>query len=251
MEKYFLFTLFGPMASWGDTAVGETRPSHLYPTKSAIVGLCAAALGIKREENEKLSQLSASLNFAVCVEREGRVMIDYHTTQVPSKASLKNKPHQTRRDELMIDDPNTILSTRDYYCDALYTIILWRDKSNTSVISLEQLEQSLKKPKFVLYLGRKSCPLALPTLEKMIEATTIEAAIQTYDQDPLRMQIINDIFINEKKNSQWLFADSAIPTELDPHRKQKRKDHLLHRGAWQYSDREEYVYDLSPAGGSA
>lgn len=238
------------MASWGYTAVGGTRPSDAYPTQSAIIGLCAAALGIKRDENERLLQLSASLHVAVCIEREGRLLLDYQTTQVPSAASLKKKRHETRRDELMIENLETILSTRDYYCDARYTIILWQEKSHPEVVSLEQIVQALRKPKFVLYLGRKSCPLALPTLEKIIAATNLETALQTYHADPKRISIIKDIFENEKQTTKWLFSDSELFSKLTCHRNQKRKDRLLHRGAWQYSDRDEYVYDLSSAGGA-
>ena len=41
---YLLFRLYGPMASWGEIAVGETRHSAAYPGKSAIIGLLAAAM---------------------------------------------------------------------------------------------------------------------------------------------------------------------------------------------------------------
>ena len=36
------------MCSWGDIAVGEVRPSAVHPSKSAILGLIAAAIGLKR-----------------------------------------------------------------------------------------------------------------------------------------------------------------------------------------------------------
>ena len=36
MRAYLVFQLYGPLASWGDIAVGETRPSTPIPSKSAI-----------------------------------------------------------------------------------------------------------------------------------------------------------------------------------------------------------------------
>ena len=50
MRDYLVFQLYGQLASWGDIAVGETRPSALTPTKSAILGLVAAALRLKRPD---------------------------------------------------------------------------------------------------------------------------------------------------------------------------------------------------------
>src|SRR5256885_4103212 len=48
IRDYLVFRLYGPMCSWGDIAVGEVRPSTVPPSKSAILGLIAAALGTKR-----------------------------------------------------------------------------------------------------------------------------------------------------------------------------------------------------------
>ena len=50
MPEYLVFQLYGPFMSWGDIAVGEMRPSAMMPAKSAILGLLAAAVGIKRPE---------------------------------------------------------------------------------------------------------------------------------------------------------------------------------------------------------
>jgi CRISPR system Cascade subunit CasD len=38
MRDYLLFRLYGPLAAWGDIAVGEYRPSFAHPSKSAIIG---------------------------------------------------------------------------------------------------------------------------------------------------------------------------------------------------------------------
>ena len=50
IRDYLVFRLYGPMCSWGDIAVGEVRPSTVHPSKSAILGLIAAALGVKRPD---------------------------------------------------------------------------------------------------------------------------------------------------------------------------------------------------------
>ncbi|MCV6614557.1 MAG: CRISPR-associated protein Cas5, partial [Cellvibrionaceae bacterium] len=53
---YLVFRLYGAMASWGQPAVGETRHSGTYPSKSAVTGLLGAALGIKRSQEQALAQ---------------------------------------------------------------------------------------------------------------------------------------------------------------------------------------------------
>lgn len=130
MGKYLVFHIYGPMSSWGDTAVGEYRPTFSHPSKSAIVGLVAGALGIKRTDEGRLRVLSEQLGFGVLVLSPGTLLRDYHTTQVPSQATIKKGPVFTRKDELSYKDQNTILSTRDYRSDAAYRIVLWaRDDS--------------------------------------------------------------------------------------------------------------------------
>ena len=54
MKDYLVFRLYGPLASWGQAAVGGDRPTGLQPTRSAILGLLGAALGIKRDNNQDL-----------------------------------------------------------------------------------------------------------------------------------------------------------------------------------------------------
>jgi len=41
---FLVFQLQAPLASWGDTAVGEYRGSYEYPGESALLGLLAAVI---------------------------------------------------------------------------------------------------------------------------------------------------------------------------------------------------------------
>jgi CRISPR system Cascade subunit CasD len=116
---YLLFRLYGPMASWGEIAVGETRHTASYPGKSAIIGLIAASLGIKRRDAEKQLQMQQGYALAVEVYSQGTLLRDYHTVQVPD--SVGKFTYRTRRDELILGKARlgTILSSREYRSDAL------------------------------------------------------------------------------------------------------------------------------------
>ncbi len=224
--KYLLFRLYGPMSSWGDIAVGETRPSFTHPSKSAVLGLVAAALGMRRDEEVKHQQLAKSLGFAVCVESAGVPLTDYHTAQVPSG----KERYCTRRDELSGErsDLNTILSTRDYRSDGLYAIILWEKK--TCEWSLAEIADKLIRPSFVLYLGRKSCPLALPLEPQIVEAASLIEALG-------KGQFI--AFRFKDSEQKMLYWDDCDEQGVEAQHVFERRDMPLSRSRWQFDVRRE------------
>lgn len=176
MRSFLLFRLYGPLASWGEIAVGEVRPSALQPTRSALLGLLGAALGLRRGDDTALSSLGATLRFAVFVERAGVPARDYHTIQVATPQ--RGRTPLTRADQLRERRHHlgTILSYRDYRCDALYDVAAWHE-GGPPANSLERLAAALEQPVFTLYLGRKSCPLALPLAARVVEADDALAAL--------------------------------------------------------------------------
>ncbi|HBL7018682.1 TPA: type I-E CRISPR-associated protein Cas5/CasD [Serratia marcescens] len=84
MSRYLLFQLYAPMASWGAPAVGEVRHTDVIPTRSALLGLLAAALGIPRDNEDELNQFNQHYRFAILpLSSCEQWLRDYHTTQVP------------------------------------------------------------------------------------------------------------------------------------------------------------------------
>lgn len=242
MPDFLVFQLYGAMAAWGDIAVGEHRPSQGHPSKSAIMGLLAAALGIRREEEEQHQVLNQNYGVAVCVQTSGEILRDYHTIQVPSG----KRTYATRRDELRTDDLNlnTILSQRDYRMDAVYQVAIWGKEKNLT-IGLEQLGQALKHPVFTLYLGRKSCPLSLPLQPKLIHNSTLQQAFTHYPLNPSPEK--REGFVTPLLPAQrWLsvywedgLADADLgglkATMMYP-----RRDQVRSRSRWQFANRDEF-----------
>jgi len=151
MREFLIFRLYGMMASWGDIAVGELRPTFDHPSRSAIVGLLAAALGIRRDEEEQLSALSNACRIAIRVDAPGVLLRDYHTSQVPPAGrGRKKRSFATRKEELAIprEDLSTVLSTRDYRCDAVSTVCV-----ESAPCSLADLANALNNPVFVRISG--------------------------------------------------------------------------------------------------
>ena len=75
-----LLRLAAPLQAWGADSKFETRKTGREPTKSGVIGLLAAALGLRRDESEALTRLTG-LRFGVRVEREGQLLVDYHTAK--------------------------------------------------------------------------------------------------------------------------------------------------------------------------
>ncbi len=239
MKDYLLFRLYGPIAAWGDVAVGEYRPSYAHPGKSAILGLLAAAKGIRRQEEHIHQQMAVGYGLAIAVEAPGMLLRDYHTSQVPPQQ--RKVVHYTRRDELRSSKLNTILSTRDYRCDGLYKVCLWIESQDVAPYSLVELQKALQHPRFTLYLGRKSCPLALPLEPTVLTAESLEAAFAQAK--------FSDDFINDD-NQSLLGGDELISyyweeteeTGFDAFKIFTRRDVPLSRRRWQFVDRPEYYF---------
>lgn len=174
---YLVFRLYGPMASWGDIAIGESRHSHPGPTKAAVMGLVAAALGIKREQEAQHQALNRGYQMATAVQ-PGQLLRDYHTVQAPD--SVGKFRYRTRRDELILGKERlgTVLSAREYRTDAEAWVAL--KPASDAPFSLDALANALNNPIFVPYLGRKACPLAAPMEPQHVTADNFSEAFAAF-----------------------------------------------------------------------
>ena len=93
-----LLRLSAPLQSWGSESMFDTRETDYMPTKSGIIGMCAAALGRKRDE--PLEDL-ACLEFGVRADCQGTKLNDFQITQMGGKL-------------------NSNLSYRAYLSDAIF-----------------------------------------------------------------------------------------------------------------------------------
>ena len=230
MRDYLIFRLYGPLAAWGDIAVGEYRPSFAHPSKSAIIGLLAAALGIRRDDAERQKALAETCSFAVRVDGMGTLLRDYHTTQVQS--AKRGVVHYTRRSELAGEDLNTILSSRDYRCDAAYTVAL--EILSGAAYKAQELANALVKPAFTLYLGRKSCPLALPLQPKVISKETLKEALASGAFDDGELDDLT------KQSHALLYWEDGQASGFTHEQIISRRDAPLNRTRWQFGERREH-----------
>lgn len=227
------FQLYGPLASWGIPAVGESRPSSDHPGRSALLGLLAAALGITRDDSAGQQALERSVQFAVKQLSPGRVIRDFHTIQVPKRD--RKAQYATRKDEMAFssDRLNTIISRRDYRCDGFWRIGVTTTKG--SDWTLQELEAALRQPQFTLYLGRKSCPLAAPLSPKIVQGSGIQQALSV-DTPQLHEQQKRWLGLSDTVDYYW----EGEAGDLHPQDTRYPEDDVVSRERWQFKGRKEH-----------
>ena len=252
MPAYLVFRLYGPLASWGEIAVGEARHSANQPSRSALIGLCAAALGIERSEEERQAELARCFRFGIKLELPGHPVRDFHTIQAPS--TRRGIRLRTRRQELSAKPLNTLLSYRDYRADSLAVIAAELSPGSAALWSLENLAQAFRKPVFPLYLGRKSCPPALPLSPQIVQTSGLREALDTPQRSlaalstrkpeqpwPSRL----DEFALRPRETRYLWERGMVPANdqsLEPSIDFTRNDQPLSRARWQFGPRRESVH---------
>lgn len=168
-----LLRLAAPLQSWGSDSKFETRKTNREPTKSGVIGLLAAALGLARDEDQALQCLNG-LHFAVRVDQEGQLLRDFHTANNPT-------PEQVQEARKRGKAPNAPYVTRRYYLsDAIFLVGLESEDEPL----LRQLQQALTHPVFPLFLGRRSCPPTLPLCLGIRPACLLDALKSEPSQAP-------------------------------------------------------------------
>ncbi|MDX6741540.1 type I-E CRISPR-associated protein Cas5/CasD [Actinocorallia sp. A-T 12471] len=188
-----LVRLAGPLQSWGVTGRFAHRDTRSHPTKSGVIGLCAAALGLDRDE--PLGEL-AHVRFGVRADRPGTALRDYHTV---GGGTMPLRPRDLitdyRRAAKAVEIPGTesatstafgrwevdewygspkyvsadpesgalvsgqvhrhaLITERWYLADAAFLVGL----EHSDVALLDRIAHALEHPKRLLWLGRKACP---------------------------------------------------------------------------------------------
>lgn len=138
-----LLRLVGPIQSWGTTSRFDQRETGKEPSKSGVIGLMAAALGIDRENWTDLEPIT-HLSMAVRHDRSGIPMRDYQTAGCAASDKVIKADGSYSKDG--------VVSQRFYIADASFLVGF--EGADRSL--LEYIQKHLKNPTWPLALGRKS-----------------------------------------------------------------------------------------------
>ncbi|MFP1643454.1 type I-E CRISPR-associated protein Cas5/CasD [Pontitalea aquivivens] len=211
MRPFLIFGLTANLGAMGELAGHERRGALLWPGRSAVIGLMGAALGIRRDGD--FTGLDA-LTITVGVYDTGTPLRDYHTIEtVPSAAA---KAPNSRPEALWSarGRTNTSITLRDYRAGPMFGVAVAGQ-------GLETVSAALNAPRFTLYLGRKSCPLAAPPGARVVAAADPEAALAHLVLPPWRGgarlhsliveddagEVVHDLAIDRAR---WHFAPRRV-----------------------------------------
>ncbi len=239
-----IFTLYAPLSSWGDEAIGEVRSSWDRPSRSAILGLVAAALGLTRDDAEAHARLDIMLGLAVRVALSGAEFIDYHTAQDPTDVAVRKFRPRTRKAALECADL-TSLSPRSLRQDALYVIALWQREP--ADWTLDSIAKSLREPVFPLYAGRKANALGLPLHPVVGMFESLAAALGTMPPLPAELLRLQPKSGWGREVSYDRCSASIAGFAEEGRRSIRRRDAQPHRQRWQFAER---IVDVSLLPGS-
>ena len=147
--KTVLLRLEGPLQSWGTRSRFGWRDTENEPSKSGVLGLVGAALGMHRDDEPMLAQLAES-RLAVRIDREAGRMTDYHT--------VGDGVFKGRTDYTLFGTKSAVLTHRDYLMGASFLAALGFADDALA----KRVDEALASPIWPLFLGRRSCPPSLP-----------------------------------------------------------------------------------------
>lgn len=193
--------LEGPLQSWGVTSRFVIRDTADVPSKSGVLGLVCAAMGLRREAaNAELPTLAA-LTMGVRTDRPGVKITDYHTAGagigMMTAGGIIKHTGNTPTGPI-----ETHVMRKEYLADAAFLVALQGDAATVALI-VDKLQNPIWPP----FLGRKSCPPSVPVLdEKFAPLGTYPDLKAALEAIPWRPRLER---IDEKPDPLWAVVEST------------------------------------------
>jgi CRISPR system Cascade subunit CasD len=189
--RYLLWTYYAPLSAHSLVATGQDITTRSRPTRTGVIGVLAACLGMERTQVADLTALHEGIGVAVRVDAVGARMTDYHTAMVPRGEQARGQ--SSRWHELQAGRPEAQQTYRDYVVGGHYTVAHWA--RTRSKVTLDEIMRALLKPVYVPFAGRACCSFALPFDPLIVEADGLLAA---FAQRPMRPEIVKLLHLKQQ-----------------------------------------------------
>lgn len=155
--SYALLRLAGPIQSWGEQSLFDTRGTLRYPTFAALRGMLRAAAGHGREAGVPVPSWVLNLDISLRIDRPGEVFHDFNTVAPRDKGfqpflipqgdlTPSGKAQKWMKGEV------PLIQRKHYLQEALFFAALEGDEGD-----IKAATEALMSPHWTLSLGRKSC----------------------------------------------------------------------------------------------
>jgi CRISPR system Cascade subunit CasD len=184
VAEHLILRLDAPLQAWGDVAMDPTRPTRAFPSLSGLAGLLASALGWRYRDADRTTALQDALRFAVREDRRPQEIRDYQTADLGGIGTTGWTRWGIEKRGGGSASGTQILE-KFYLADGAFTVALGLARGVAKLpdggeVTLDDLEQALRRPARPLFLGRKGCPPAGPLLRpaRVSAATPLDALRQ-------------------------------------------------------------------------
>ncbi len=167
-STHLALLLDAPLQSWGYQSKFDRRTSFSSPTRSGILGMLCAAMGVDRADSETLAEF-ADLEITVYTLQNNGRLTDYHTVG----GGYNRKTHQRNLVSTAEGKPrkDPVQTYREYLQSSTFGVVLRGPRNQ-----LEPIGEALQNPRWGIWLGRKACIPASPVMQGLFD--TEEAALQ-------------------------------------------------------------------------
>jgi len=206
------FYLDGPMQAWGASSRFQHRKTESFPTKSGVIGLIAAALGIDKHAPDEADRLAplAALEFSAYQVRDNSHarevirLVDFHTVGGGyDRTDPAGRLHITQK--ASGGPSTTVITHRTYLTDARFIAVLAGEAS-----LLLSCATALEDPKWGVWLGRKACLPASP-LSPILADNPIQAVDRLLEKlDPQKSLTAELGQIQADGEGAWFQPDQPI-----------------------------------------
>jgi CRISPR system Cascade subunit CasD len=186
MSDTLAFLIDAPLQSWGASSKFQRRETESWPTKSALVGVLAAALGIDKhaqDETDKLAPLAALCFSVFRWPKPAPItrLTDFHTI---GGGYDKTNPAEKLHIPCKAGDGSpfgTVITRRTYLTDARFIALFQGD-----LATLERAAAALLDPVWGVWFGRKTCIPAEPLTPVLAGSSrdALAAHLQKLGTDP-------------------------------------------------------------------
>jgi CRISPR system Cascade subunit CasD len=153
-----LLHLSAPLQAYGvGSRFPSVRDTATHPSRSALIGMIAAARGIARDDTQGLQTLRP-LRFAIRIDRPGVIQRDFHTvgggreSNTETIATAEGKPRELSK--------ATLVGERYYLADAAFSIAVTAPDEHL----IRDCANALAAPRWPTHLGRRACTPDMPVL---------------------------------------------------------------------------------------
>ncbi len=155
-ERWLALFFDAPLLSFGGESKFDRRETLGFPSRGAVTGLVAAALGIRWGDRDGLARLGKlKLESIAFPEESGVLLNDYHTVGGGYRGAVRSMPSDASG-----KSRGTVVTERRYLADGKFAAVLSGDSG-----VLEEIGRALCDPVWGGWIGRKHCIPATPVFQ--------------------------------------------------------------------------------------